>query len=130
MAAAFNAGGKPAGFLQTGSSNGQSHLTAFGFTFPGLADLLSSEVGRDVVDQTGLKGSCEIRLVYSSGEGVQRSHAVRIGPDGVATPVEADSDAPSLFSALQSQLGLKLESRKVPVETIVVDSCDRTPTPN
>jgi len=125
--AAFNAGGKPAGFLQTGhSSNGQSTLTAFGFTMPGLASLLSMEVGRDVVDQTGLKGSYEIRLAYSS----QQSHAVRIGPDGVATPIEPDSSGPSLFSSLQSQLGLKLEPQKVPVETIVVDSCDRTPTPN
>lgn len=130
MAAAFSAGGKPAGFLQTSERNGVSYLTAFGLSMPRFADLLSNRVGRDIVDQTGLKGSYEIRLSYSPGEGMQRSTTVRIGPDGVATPVEADPAAPSLFSALQSQLGLKLESRKVPVETIVVDSCDRAPTPD
>ena len=127
MSAAFQAGGKPAGFLQTSQTrSGQSTLTAFGFPVRGLADLLSTEVECDVVDETGLKGSYEIHLVYGS----QRSNTFRIGPDGARTPIEPDPAAPSIFSALQSQLGLKLESRKIPMETIVVDSCDRTPTAN
>ncbi len=50
-------------------------------------------------------------------------------PPGAADGLKSDSSAPSLLTALQEQLGLKLESTKEPVDVIVIDSAER-PTPN
>lgn len=66
--------------------------------------------GRPVVDRTGLTGRYDFTLTWS--------------PDA-----EPDSDAPSIFTALQEQLGLKLEPATGPVDVLVVDSVER-PTPD
>jgi uncharacterized protein (TIGR03435 family) len=69
--------------------------------------------GRMVVDRTGLTGSWDFDLTFAvEGRG---------GPD---TPA-ADSNAPSFFTAIQEQLGLKLESTKGPVQVLVIDSVER-----
>jgi len=81
-----------------------------------LADHLSNaalQLDRPVIDQTGLKGNYDFKLEWT--------------PDRVLNP---DAVAPSLFTAVQEQLGLKLEPRKAPVEIIVVDSADKAPTEN
>lgn len=70
-----------------------------------FVDYLSTEVGRKVIDATGLKGSFDLTLDWTSDD----------APDNV-----------SLFTALQDQLGLKLESGRGPVEVVVVDRADRT----
>ena len=69
---------------------------------------LSSEVGRLVVDETGLTGKYDFTLKWTPDE--QRGMA---------------NAGPSIFTALQEQLGLKLESTKGPVDTIVVDHIER-----
>ena len=75
-----------------------------------LAGMLSSVVGRPVVNETHLTGTYEIALEYS--------------PEG-----STDSTRPSVFTAVQEQLGLKLEPGSVPHEVIVVDRAER-PTPD
>lgn len=96
--------------------------TAYGMVYPGgmrlpntpmdgLATLLASPLGRPVIDQTGIQGGYEIRLDYAR--------------DG-----DADSALPSIFAALQEQLGLKLEPRKVPVDLLVIDSVQTVPSEN
>jgi len=50
-------------------------------------------------------------------------------PDAPASPLP-DDRGPSIFTALQEQLGLRLESQKGPVETLVIDHVEKTPTPN
>jgi len=131
MTAAYDKGAPPAGFLRTGNGpDGQARLEAFGFTMSGLAGLLSFQLRQTVVDRTDLKGEYEIRLSYVPGEGMQRQTMTVSRDGGPPVPVESTAVGPSIFSALESQLGLKLEPRKVPVETIVVDACDRTPTAN
>ena len=77
----------------------------------GLAAGLASPVGRPVVDQTGITGNYDIELNYAR--------------DG-----DVDSLLPSLFTALQEQLGLKLEPRKVSIEIVVIDHVERVPTGN
>jgi uncharacterized protein (TIGR03435 family) len=72
----------------------------------------SGPAGRMVVDRTGLTGSWDFELTYA---------AEARGPD--APPV--DPNAPSLFTAIQEQLGLKLEPTKGPVEVLVIDSVER-----
>ena len=81
-----------------------------------FANNLAGQVGRVVVDRTGLTGGWDFELRFAPGP-----------PRGPLPPV--DPDAPSLFTAIQEQLGLKLESTKGPVEVVVIDSVDR-PTPD
>ncbi|HEX4278912.1 MAG TPA: TIGR03435 family protein [Bryobacteraceae bacterium] len=78
-----------------------------------LADELSRRLSRDVIDHTGLDGEYDFNLHWM--------------PD--AAEVDSNSDAPSIFTALQEQLGLKLESSKAPVDAIVIDHIER-PTAN
>jgi uncharacterized protein (TIGR03435 family) len=80
-----------------------------------LADRLSSMLGRTVVDKTGLTGSYDIDLKFAPDPRLQQSPG---GPP-------ADLSGPSIFTAIQEQLGLKLQAGKGPVEVIVVDSAQR-----
>jgi bla regulator protein blaR1 len=70
--------------------------------------------GRTVVDQTGLKGTYDFTLTWS-----EQSVASGIGQE------ESGTDAPSLFTAVQEQLGLKLVPTKAPVDVIVIDHIER-----
>ncbi len=80
---------------------------------------LSRIIGRTVVDQTGLTGNFDISLDWTPDE----AQYMQL-PPGVAPP--APSDAPiSIFTAMQEQLGLKLESRKGPVEIFVIDRAEK-----
>lgn len=74
----------------------------------------TGQTGREVVDKTGLTGSYDFELNWASEN------------DGGPS---LDSNVPDLFTALQEQLGLKLESRKAFVETLVVDHAEK-PSPN
>jgi uncharacterized protein (TIGR03435 family) len=89
----------------------KGHFSDQGATAAVLAEQLAEELGRPVVDKTGLTDHYDITLTWT--------------PDNSAT---ADS-GPSIFTAIQEQLGLKLESAKGPVETLVVDHIE-APTPN
>jgi uncharacterized protein (TIGR03435 family) len=81
-----------------------------------LTRALSRSLGRPVNDETGLNGQYDFTLLWT--------------PDDTNSPAAlADATGPSLFTALQDQLGLKLESKKAPVETIVIDHI-ATPSPN
>jgi uncharacterized protein (TIGR03435 family) len=70
---------------------------------------LSSQLRRPVADATGLKGKYDITLQWISDVG---------------------SDGPTIFDALQQQLGLKLEERKTMVDVLVIDHVEKTPTEN
>jgi len=76
-----------------------------------LAGTLKIPAGRPVVNETGIKGKFDIKLNYA--------------PEGAA-----NSELPSLFTALPEQLGLQLVPRKVPVATLVIDRVERVPTEN
>ncbi len=108
-----------------------------------LADLLSMPLGRPVVDKTGLTGAYDIALEFSpEGLGMMRAGPgpMMMGPPpgggpagagpGTEAPRDANDSGPTIFTALQEQLGLKLESRKGPVELLVVDSVEKMPTEN
>ena len=72
-----------------------------------LAEQLSKSLGRVVVDKTGIDGRFDLTLTYTADD------AVYHGPD--------PASAPSVFTALQEQLGLKLEPEKGPVTIPVID---------
>jgi uncharacterized protein (TIGR03435 family) len=63
-----------------------------------------NSVDRPVIDKTGLTGAYDYKLEW--------------GDDGAAN---ADVDAPSIFTAVQDQLGLKLEKATAPIEVLVID---------
>jgi uncharacterized protein (TIGR03435 family) len=104
--------------LQPSHSNGKSiglgrdHLNGQGLTTMLIAEELSKISGRVVVDKTGLDGRYDLNLRWT--------------PDDAAA---GDSELPTLFTAIQEQLGLKLESAKEPVPVLVIDQVD-APTPN
>jgi uncharacterized protein (TIGR03435 family) len=82
-------------------------------------------VQRPVVDRTGLTGGWDFVLTYTPD-------ASQIAPGAVApgTPLPpADPNAPSLFTALQEQLGLKLDSDRAPMEVLVVEHVE-APSPD
>jgi uncharacterized protein (TIGR03435 family) len=86
-----------------------------------FSDFLSAELNRKVFDRTGLSGRFNVRLVWTPDP----LPAGPLPPD--APPI--DPNGPSLFTALQEQLGLKLESTTGPVEIVVIDRIER-PAPN
>jgi uncharacterized protein (TIGR03435 family) len=80
-----------------------------------LAHALSEILGRTVINKTGLSGNYDISMEWTPDE----AQLNMLPPDAPKPPVNAS--APSIFIAIQEQLGLKLESQKGPVEILVVD---------
>jgi uncharacterized protein (TIGR03435 family) len=78
-----------------------------------LADILSRQIRQPVENRTGLTGVMDVKLEW--------------------TPDQADPSADgagSIFTALQEQLGLKLQAQKISIDSIVVDHAERVPTEN
>jgi uncharacterized protein (TIGR03435 family) len=82
----------------------------------GLAKQLAQQLEHPVVDKTGLTGVYTLKLEWT--------------PDEQSGSAAEQPLGPSIFNALQDQLGLKLQTQKLPVEIVVVDRVDRTPVEN
>ena len=95
-------------------SMGHGKLTAQAIQMSNLANNLTIQVHRLVVDNTGLKGKYDFTLQWTPDE-MEGGH---LAGDGPAT---AANTGPTIYTALQEQLGLKLDSTKGPVDTVVVD---------
>ena len=91
-------------------------------TMEDFARLLAGVLGRPVVDRTGVKGGYDVSLLYTP-EGYQPPAAD--DPRNAHEPPPPDPNGPSLFIALQEQLGLKLESRKGAAEFLVIDHAEK-----
>ncbi len=94
---------------------GRAHLTAEGITAPLLAEQLAQILDQPVVDQTTLPGRYDVRLRWT--------------PDDASPPPTTGDPAPSFFTAVEEQLGLKLQSQKGPVQVLVIDQLTQ-PTEN
>jgi uncharacterized protein (TIGR03435 family) len=94
------------------STFGGGSLTAIGVPMSTLARLISSDAGRFVIDATNLEGDFEFRLSWN--------------PRPLS---DQPVDRPTLFAALEQQLGLRLQPATAPVEIVVVDQIER-PTPD
>jgi uncharacterized protein (TIGR03435 family) len=92
-----------------------------------FADFLGTLIGRAVVDKTGFTGKFDLRLDFALDDAIAGLPFHR-GPDDADQPADA-TGRPSIFTAIQEQLGLKLESSKGPVEVLVIDHAER-PTEN
>jgi uncharacterized protein (TIGR03435 family) len=111
----------PGGFTMMMSPTG-SELRASAVTMQKFADSLRNNVGRKVVDKTGLNGFYDVELHYAQDTQLGTDRIVMPGSD---TPVPVSNSGPSIYTALQEQLGLKLEPEKVPLEYIVIDSAEK-----
>jgi uncharacterized protein (TIGR03435 family) len=107
---------------------GPGRLSGGSVSMAQLATNLSRFVGSLVVDKTNLPGNFELTLEYAPDPGMAGRGDLPQPPPG-AGPDRPANDNPSIFSALQEQLGLKLESIKGPVDVLVVDSA-QTPPPD
>jgi len=85
-------------------------------TMAQLAEMLSGLLRRPVVDQTSMAGVYDFTLEWLPEVG-------QTGPDALS-PAPADPNAPSIFTALQEQLGLRLESSKAQVEILIIDHAE------
>jgi uncharacterized protein (TIGR03435 family) len=92
-----------------------------------LAGQLSAQLRGPVVDATGLTGKYDISLYWNAGDSLRTAAPA---PGGGPTPVDAASTGPDLKQALQEQLGLRVESKKGPVEFVIVDHAEKTPSEN
>jgi uncharacterized protein (TIGR03435 family) len=110
---------------QCGLMIGIGRMAAGGMRLSELARSLSSQVGRIVLDRTGLDGAYDFELTYAPE---QRLPAGALFNGGTEPP-PVDPNAPSLFTALQEQLGLKLDSDRGPVEVLVIDRVEQ-PSPD
>jgi uncharacterized protein (TIGR03435 family) len=97
-----------------GIFGGPGRLRSGGLNANMIAQSFEPMAGRMVVNRTGLEGSWDFELTYAQP---QRG----LGPDAPA----ADPNAADFFTAIQEQLGLKLESGKGPVEVMVIDGVER-----
>jgi uncharacterized protein (TIGR03435 family) len=89
---------------------GPGQITGQAVTLASIIDMLSQTLQRPIVDKTGLTGKYDIALHWT--------------PDNMAaaaTSASSNANGPTLFTALQEQLGLKLDSTKGPVKTVVID---------
>ena len=100
------AAGGPDRGMNTSKGPGKVHMKGSGVPMSELSSNLANQLGRFVVDQTGLDGEYDFVLDWD--------------PDQLA-----DSTGPSLFTALHEQLGLKLEPRKGQVPVLVIDSVEK-----
>ena len=88
-----------------------------GYPLSLFAQMISNQLGRAVIDRTGLAGNWDFEMTYAAPPSQ--------GPPlaGVELP-PSDPDAPDLFTAVREQLGLKFDSTKGPVEVLVIDSVE------
>lgn len=138
----------PAGRTMMMMMGGRARMTAYKETMQWLATRLSTSAGRPVMDATGLTKKYDFTLDFApegggmgpggmappaggGGGGAMVIMAQVPGPGGPSGHTASDAESvPTLATALQEQLGLKLESKKGPVEMIVVDKIEKVPTEN
>jgi uncharacterized protein (TIGR03435 family) len=102
---------------------GRARLIAQNQSIEDFVTRLTNVVGRPVIDETGLSAKYDFTLTYSA-EGLNYPM-----PTPAASPADSEP-LQDIFGAVQSQLGLKLEPKKGPVELIVIDHIEKTPAEN
>jgi len=101
---------------QTDTCTGDSKIQASQVSMEGFAGLLETALDRPVQDLTGMPGVFDLTLEWT--------------PDEAPAEPSGDVPAPSLFTALQDRLGLRLRAQKVSIRTLVVDHIERVPVAN
>jgi uncharacterized protein (TIGR03435 family) len=103
---------------------GPGHLEGAHVPMKFLIQVIAQNVGRPVIDQTGLSGKYDFKLEWTPDQNQPNPFGPG-GPGGKDMPPPADPNGPSIFTAIQEQLGLKLNSQKGPVEMLTIDSVEK-----
>jgi uncharacterized protein (TIGR03435 family) len=116
---------KPGETPQCGMMGGPGRIAGGGMPLSVLVQMLTNQLNRPVFDKTNLTGSFDILLEYTPDRMPELPPGATL-PPGLVLP---SPDGPSLLTALQEQLGLKIENTRGPVDVIVIDSIE-PPTPD
>jgi uncharacterized protein (TIGR03435 family) len=112
---------QPGQKMECGFMIGFGRMNVGGMPIGQLAQALSQQLGRVVLDKTELAGAYDFELTYAP-------EALGGGPGGPlvnGAPPPGDPNAPTLPTALQEQLGLKLDSQRGPVDVVVIDRVEQ-----
>ncbi len=109
------------GNMRTGRNGANLNLTATGITMKDVVRWLSNTTNRTVIDKTGYAEKFDAVMDWTPDGTLRPSPA----DDPSKPEPSADTVGPSIFTALQEQLGLKLESTKGPVEVLVIDHVEK-----
>ncbi|HVQ15004.1 MAG TPA: TIGR03435 family protein [Vicinamibacterales bacterium] len=101
-----------------GTRTMRGNMMTTGVAMTDLARNLAPFAGRPVVDKTGLSGVYDLELTWVPEPGPS-------GPEGTSVQSAPSSDGVSLFTAVQEQLGLKLDAQRGQVDVLVIDSAQR-----
>jgi len=112
---------QPGQKMECGMMIGPGRMNAGGMPMSNLATSLAPQVGRIVMDKTELTGNYDFELTYAP-EALGGGGAPALINGG---PVPVDPNAPNLFTALQEQLGLKLDSQRGSVDVVVIDRLEQ-----
>jgi bla regulator protein BlaR1 len=112
-------------FFRNGKTPALRTVDAQGTSFESFAKLLAIAVGRPVIDKTGIPGVFDFHVEFTPDSDTPFFHDM----DPSAAPSKPDDAGPSIFAALQEQLGLKLESAKGSREFLIINRVER-PTKN
>ncbi|MFZ0591039.1 MAG: M56 family metallopeptidase [Bryobacteraceae bacterium] len=116
--------------MQGGLMMRMGHLESTGVEMPMLVGALSMVTHRVVIDKTGLSGRYDFTLNWTPDEtqlpqgGPERPGGPGGGPMGPGGP-PPESNGPDLFTAIQEQLGLKLEAQKAPVDVLMIQHVEK-----
>lgn len=117
--------GRPPAMGCGGMFMGFDRLGATSITVDRMIPMLSRMLGRTVIDKTGLTGKYDMQMQWTPDPAQLQLMAPPGGlPPNMPQP-QIDPNGPSIFTALQEQLGLKLESQKGPVDILVIDSVEK-----
>jgi uncharacterized protein (TIGR03435 family) len=104
---------------------GPGNMAVGGVPLAQVANALGMFAGRIVQDRTGLIGNYDMNLTWTPDQMPQRPPGAPSDQPAQFNGVSVDPNGPSLFTAVQEQLGLKLDSQRGPVETLVIDRAEK-----
>ena len=107
--------------MSMGMRPGKATMNASGMTMTQLVEMLANQVDRPIVDGTGLTGKYDFTLEFAPEMRNMPSMPMMAG----GGPVTEGESAPSLFTAVQEQLGLKMQDAKDPVEMLIIDHMEK-----
>ena len=113
---------QPGESIRCGIRIGPGNLLMGGSPLSQFANSLGNFTGRIVLDRTGLTGDYDINLTWTPDQMAQRPPGA---PDPLINGAAVDPNGPSLFTAVQEQLGLKLDSQRGSVDVLVIDRAEK-----